>query len=284
MQIRRFRDGRVWRLVRAAIIGFRVHQSDRTAAYLAYTTLFALVPLMAVSFWLLSMLPQLATVETRVRSWLFAHLLPAVTQDIETHLSVFADQAASLQGAGLAMLFLTCLLMVRRIETAFNDIWNVSEQRPGWRGFILYWSIVTLGPCLLAGVFLVFSWLASMTGLSAAIDHRLVPDWMQGLFSVLVIAGVLTLAYAVVPNTRIAWRHAMMGGVFAAVLFEILRQMAVFLLGLFPSYQLIYGAFAAVPLFLLWIEAGWMIVLLGAELTAAAGRDDGTLSPSPPLL
>jgi membrane protein len=270
MKISRFHQTPAWRVLRTAADGFSRHQSARTAAYLAYTTLFALVPLMAVSFWLMSQLPQLSDIERSLQHWLFANLLPAAGKEVEFYLSTFAGQAASLQGAGLAMLFLTCLLMVRRIEVAFNTLWEVAEQRAGVRGLLVYWSIVTLGPCLLAAVFLTFSWLASLTGLGAAMNDRFVPAIMQGLFPVLVMAAVLTLAYALIPNTRVAWRHAALGGIVAAVLFDALRHMAVFLIGLFPSYQVIYGAFAAVPLFLLWIEAGWAIVLLGAHLAAAA--------------
>jgi membrane protein len=226
-----------------------------------------------VSFWLLSHLPTLSSVENSLRHWMFANLLPSAGQEVENHLSSFAGQAVNLQGAGLAMLFLTCLLMVRRIEVAFNTLWEVPEKRPGVRGLVVYWSIVTLGPCLLAAVFLVFSWLASLTGLGAALDDSLVPAGMQGLFPVLVMSAVLTLAYGLIPNTRVAWRHAALGGVVAAVLFDILRRMAVLLIGLLPGYQIIYGAFAAVPLFLLWIEAGWAIVLWGAHLSAAAHLD-----------
>lgn len=273
MKISHFQTSHAWRILRSAVDGFNRHQSGRTAAYLAYTTLFALVPLMAVSFWLVSRLPQLSSVENSLRHWLFANLLPAAGKGVEMHLSTFADQAVSLQGAGLGMLFLTCLLMVRRIEMAFNTLWEVPEQRTGVRGLAVYWSIVTLGPCLLAAVFLVFSWIASLTGLGAALDDPLLPSGMQGLFPVLVISAVLTLAYALIPNTRVAWRHAALGGVVAALLFDILRHMAVFLIGLFPGYQIIYGAFAAVPLFLLWIEAGWAIVLWGAHLAAAAHLD-----------
>jgi membrane protein len=156
-------------------------------------------------------------------------------------------------------------MMLLTTEKAFNVIWRVRQPRRGMSSFLLYWAILSLGPLLLGAGFAMSTYITSLSLISG--PHALigVRTILKAMPLVLSIAA-FTLIYAAVPNTRVPLRHALVGGVFTAVLFEAAKQMFGLYVSYFPSYQLIYGAFAAVPLFLLWVYLSWMIVLFGAEL------------------
>ena len=146
----------------------------------------------------------------------------------------------------------TTLMMLLTIEKAFNVIWRVRQPRRGISSFLLYWAILSLGPLLLGAGFAMSTYITSLSLISgphALIGARTVLKAMPLLLSV----AAFTLIYAAVPNTRVPLRHALVGGTFTAVLFETAKQLFGLYVSYFPSYQLIYGAFAAVPLFLLWV-------------------------------
>lgn len=242
------------------------HEGPKTSAYLAFTTLFAVVPLMTVTFAVLSLVPELRRWDTTMRQMLFRHVLPDTGTYIENYLSGFASQAASLTSAGLIMLFVTCMLMLRRIESSFNKIWHVRQARTGINGFLLYWAILSIGPLLMGVAFLLSSYVASLQILSLWFPWLAMDRWLWSVIPVLATAVVFSLAYIAIPNTTVPLKYGVAGGSFAALLFEMARHLMAFGLQLFPSYKFVYGAFAAVPIFLIWVYVSWVIVLLGAEL------------------
>lgn len=242
------------------------HEGPKTSAFLAFTTLFAVVPLMTVTFSVLSMVPELRQWDTTLKQMLFRHVLPDTGTYIENYLTSFASQASSLTSAGLLMLFVTCMLMLRRIESSFNKIWHVRQARTGINGFLLYWAILSIGPLLMGMAFLLSSYVASLNVLSLWFPWLAVNRWFWSLIPVASTIMVFTLAYIAIPNTSVPVKHGLWGGTFAAILFEIARQSMTLAFQLFPSYKLVYGAFAAVPIFLVWVYVSWVIVLLGAEL------------------
>lgn len=242
------------------------HEGPKTSAYLAFTTLFAVVPLMTVTFSVLSLVPELRRWDTTMREMLFRHVLPDTGTYIEGYLSGFASQASSLTTAGLIMLFLTCMLMLRRIESSFNKIWHVRQARTGINGFLLYWAILSIGPLLMGMAFLLSSYVASLQVLSLWFPWLAVDRWLWSIIPVISTIVVFSLAYIAIPNTTVSIRHGLAGGAFAALLFEAARHVMAVAIQLFPSYKFVYGAFAAVPIFLIWVYVSWVIVLLGAEL------------------
>ncbi|HAC69180.1 MAG TPA: hypothetical protein DCP19_15305, partial [Pseudomonas sp.] len=149
-----------------------------------------------------------------------------------------------------------------------NDIWRVRIPRRGVSSFLLYWAVLSLGPLLLGAGFAVSTYLASVAlvfgsyGMSGA---QMLLKVTPLLFSI----AAFTLMYAAVPNTRVPLRHALIGGALTGVLFEAAKSLFGLYVFYFPGYQLIYGAFATVPLFLVWIYVCWLIVLLGAEVVCS---------------
>lgn len=244
---------------------FLADRGPHSAAALTYTTLFAVVPMMTVTFAMLSAIPAFQGVGEQIQMYIFSNFIPSTGATIQEYLVAFTDQARQLTWFGVGFLMATALMMLLTIEKAFNVIWRVRQPRRGMSSFLLYWAILSLGPLLLGAGFAMSTYITSLSLISG--PHALigVRTILKAMPLVLSIAA-FTLIYAAVPNTRVPLRHALVGGVFTAVLFEAAKQMFGLYVSYFPSYQLIYGAFAAVPLFLLWVYLSWMIVLFGAEL------------------
>ncbi|MNM69740.1 ribonuclease BN [compost metagenome] len=244
---------------------FMADSAPNKAAALTYTTLFAVVPMMTVSFAMLSAIPAFEGMGERIQVFVFRHFVPSTGEAVEEYLRSFTTQARHLTWLGVAFLVVTAFTMLVTIERAFNEIWRVRQPRRGVARFLLYWAILSLGPLLLGTGFAVSTYITSLSLLSG--PHALpgaatLLKFMPLTFSV----AAFTLIYAAVPNARVPIRHALVGGLFTAVLFEAAKSLFGMYVRLFPGYQLIYGAFATVPLFLLWIYVTWLIVLFGAEL------------------
>lgn len=249
---------------------FLADRGANNAAALTYTTLFAVVPMMTVTFSMLSAIPAFQGTGEQIQSFVFRNFVPSAGETVQQYLQDFTAQARQLTWIGVLLLAVTAFLMLVTIEKAFNVIWRVRQPRRGVSSFLLYWAILSLGPILLGAGFAISTYVTSLSlisGPDALIGAQTLLGFMPLLFSV----AAFTLLYATVPNARVPLPHALLGGLFAAVLFEVAKALFGLYVRLFPGYQLIYGAFATVPLFLLWIYLSWLIVLFGAELVCNLG-------------
>ncbi|MCP4995331.1 MAG: YihY family inner membrane protein, partial [Gammaproteobacteria bacterium] len=168
-------------------------------------------------------------------------------------------------------LIIVALMMMANIDRAFNTIWRVRRKRGLLSLFIVYWSILSLGPLLIGISMAVTSYLVSIPLLSNTAETLGLKGRLIGLMPVLASAVAFTLLYAVVPNRRVPFRHALMGGLLAAALFELAKRGFAFYLTNFPTYEAIYGALAVIPIFLVWIYVSWVVTLLGAEFSYCLG-------------
>lgn len=244
---------------------FQADRGTHSAAALTYTTLFAVVPMMTVTFAMLSAIPAFQGVGEQIQSFIFRNFVPSTGEAVQVYLQGFIQQARQLTWIGVVLLAVTAFLMLLTIEKAFNTIWRLRQPRRGVTSFLLYWAILSLGPLLLGSGFVLSTYIASLSLLSG--PHALPgATLLLGLTPVAFSVAAFTLIYVAVPNTRVPLRHALLGGIFTAVLFEVAKALFGLFVSLFPGYQLIYGAFATVPLFLLWVYLSWVIVLFGAEL------------------
>lgn len=258
---------------------FEGTERRRDAAALTYTTLFALVPVLTVIYATLSAIPALQSWGGDLSNNLLAYVMPEGSEQISAYLLAFSQQARSLTWIGVVFLFITALMLLRTIEMQFNRIWNVDKPRSGLQNFFRYWAVLSLGPLLIGGAIAASSLVASLP-MVADLDKVPLPfRFLPWLFS----AAALTALYMLVPNCRVPWRNALLAAMLIALLFEAGKFLFARIIGLFPSYQLIYGAFAAVPLFLLWIYLAWMLVLLGAELSYALSHYAPANRKLPPL-
>ena len=236
-----------------------------SAASLTYTTLFAVVPTMTVTFSIISMVPAFHELGGELQNFIFRNFVPSTGATLLSYLTAFSEQARQLTWVGVIFLVVTALMMMLTIEKAFNTIWRVRQPRRGVSSFLIYWAILSLGPLLLGAGFAISTYVASLAMLAGP-DALFDVAWLIRSAPLLLEVAAFTLLYAVVPNTRVPLRHALAGGLFSALLVEAAKKLFSLYVGAFPTYQLIYGAFATVPLFLLWIYVCWLIVLLGAEL------------------
>lgn len=256
-----------WFLVRYVGRQFLANGGLNSAAALTYTTLFAVVPLMTVGYSTLSVLPVFEGAGEQIQAFIFSNFLPSAGEVLQQTLASFSEQARKLTLAGLAVLLVTVYFMLVNVEAAFNNIWRVREQRRGVSRFLLYWSLLSLGPPLIATGFLVSSYLFSLPLLTEA-DTYGVRVWLLRALPWVTSAVAFTLLYSVVPNCRVPFKFALFGGLATMLLFEGLKKgFALFVAK--SDMTLIYGTFAAVPLFLIWVFLCWSLVLLGAELTRA---------------
>ena len=258
-------------LLSAAIKRFSTLGHKTHAAALTYTTLFALVPLMTVTYSVLSMIPSLQENRSDIEQLLLGNLVPASGDALMGYLYQFSQQAQQLTAVGIVFLVITAFMMLRSIENTFNQVWQLKSGRKGLSSFLLYWAILSLGPLMLSAGLAVSSYLASFSLWKE--------DWVPtygtlalGLFVPYLTSFLaFTLIYWAVPNCNVPLRHAAIGGGLVALFFEIGQEVFAEATTFFPSYQLIYGAFAAVPLFLMWLYLSWLVILLGAEIVYLQG-------------
>jgi len=240
------------------------------AASLAYTTLLALVPLVTIALTVVAAFPVFREFTQGLDDFFGKEMLPpTLAKAVTGYLDQFTRSAARLTAVGIAFLAVTAIMLMMTIERAFNTIWRVRRPRPLALRVLTYWGVLTLGPLLIGMSLTVTSYVVSASlGLA-----RQVPGGGTALISLvpLVLAAVaFTLMYYVVPNRPMELKHAVIGGLAAAMMFEAMKRGFALYLANFPTYTLVYGAFAAIPIFLIWIYASWVVALLGAVITALA--------------
>lgn len=266
-------------------IGHRLLSDNcqRSAAALTYMSLFAIVPLMTVTFALFSAIPAFDSVGDKIQSMVFEYFVPAAGSDVQSYLQEFARQAQKLTAWGFGFLAITAYMMLRNIEKAFNEIWNTRGNRKGLSGFLLYWAVLSLGPLLLGIGFIASTYLLSLTVLIGNADTWGLSAHILNNLPLLTETLAFTLLYYAVPNCRVPFRHALLGGTFTALTFEGAKALFTLIVSN-ASYELVYGTFATVPLFLLWIYLSWLLLLAGAEFVRALSNFGDSLNEQPDLL
>lgn len=249
---------------------FEANNNREQAGSLTYTTLFAVVPMLTVFLVIISSIKALEPARQQLQQLIYSNFLPKTSIAFDKALNDFTDKSSNLTIIGVLFLFFTTVMMLTSIETAFNRIWRVKETRNGIVGFMRYWTIISLGPILLGSAFVISSTVASINLLSNNFaGYELNGAALLWLISFgLTVVGFFTL-YWTIPNRSVPIRSAMIAAVFSAVTFELLKNLFGFAITNFTSYQLVYGAFVAIPVFLLWIFLSWNVILLGVEISYA---------------
>jgi membrane protein len=261
--------------LRILAVRFGEDKGPQNAASLAYTTLLSLVPLMAVSLTLVAAFPVSARVSEQVQAFVFENFMPDFGLMVQEYLLQFSERATQLTGAGAAFLLVVAVLLMSNIDQAFGMIWKVRRRRSPLSRFMVYWSILSLGPLLMGVSVAATSYLLSLPLFQSGAEAAGPAQRLLRLAPILASTVAFTLLYLLVPNRRIPFRHALIGGVVAALLFELAKHGFGLYLTRFPTHQAIYGALAAVPVFLIWLYISWMITLLGGELVHLIGLHRG---------
>ncbi len=254
------------------IARFREERCAQVAASLAFTTLLALVPLLTVALVLISQFDLFAGLGTALRNFLLANLLPEKAgRVIAAYALQFSQKTGRLTALGTGMLVVTALLLMLSIDRVFRQIWRVRQPRPLLKRIVVYLGGLVLGPVVLGACVALATYLVTAS-LGLVSEPKWLTDLLLKSLAVLLLAAMCALAYYAVPNRPVAPRHALLGGMLAALgLAAVQRGLGIYF-SAFPNYTLIYGAFATVPIFLVWLYLSWLVVLAGALATAIMGE------------
>lgn len=241
----------------------------QVAGGLTFTTTLALVPLLTIILAIFTTFPIFSNFRAALEAYFVQTMMPkGISNTVIGTLTTFASKAKGLSAVGAVALLLTSAAMMGMIERVFNQIWKVRRTRPIGQRITIYWALMTLGPLLFGLSISATSQLFMATsGLAKAAP--LFSSFFYTFVSVALTGGAYTLFYMLVPNKHVDWRDAMWGGAVAAIAFEVAKRVFALFISKFPTYAVIYGALAALPLFLMWIYVSWLITLIGALLTAA---------------
>lgn len=249
---------------------FREDRLGLTAGSLTFTTLIALVPLFTVTLAVFTAFPMFASFQTALEAYFVKSLVPeAIARPVLRALTRFAANANRLGTAGLIVLVLTALSLMLTIDRTLNAIWRVRKPRPIAQRVLVYWAAATLGPVLLGVSLTLTSYaLTASRGLVGSLPAPV--SFFFNALEFLLMAGAFAGLFRYVPNTHVRWSHALAGGFFVATGFELAKALLTWYLRSVPTYSALYGTFATVPIFLVWLYLGWAVVLLGAVIAAYA--------------
>jgi membrane protein len=256
------------------VVRYAVRRADQerlaqVAGSLTFTTTLSLVPLLAIVIAIVTGLPAFGHMQDSLRSFLVQNLMPEELSDsIMRYLNQFSAKARGLTVIGLFFLAVTSVSTMLTVDRALNTIWRVSRPRPLARRILVYWAALTIGPVLLAVSISVTSYLAGASvGMvkQPPVMLRIVID----LIPLIALSAAYAALYVYVPNRLVRWRDALIGGFCAALAFELAKRGFAIYVARFPTYTMIYGALAALPIFLLWVYLSWLITLFGATVAAS---------------
>ena len=244
---------------------FNQNKLTQAAGYLTYSTMLAIVPLIMVVFSIFSAFPVFNEVTGALKAFIFTNFAPSASDMVGQYIDEFVNNSKKMSAVGIISLIVVALMLINSIDRTLNSIWHDTETRPIFTSFAIYWLILTLGP-LLVGVSI-----AASTYVKAMFESAANFSFGLKLLSFVPFLStwfIFTMIYMVVPNKKVSIKYSAAGALIAAVFFTLGKQAFAWYIVTFPSYQLIYGAMATLPIMLLWIQLSWTVVLLGAQLAA----------------
>lgn len=248
---------------------FSQAQLNQVAAALAYTTILALVPMFSIATILVSKLSAFIQVRVAIQEWIALTLIPGgLSEKISSYLFNFSKHSKGLTTFGVLGMLLTAFLSLMTIERSFNQVWQVKQARHFLKRAIIYVSVTILGPVLLGlSIYTTTVLLNASKSLHLGFNHQVyMAEW---IIPFLLTLMPFTLLYKYGPSVQVDWRDALFGSIMAALVFEMAKYGFTLFVSKAPLYKTLYGAFAIVPLFLVWIYLTWWVTLAGAVLTAS---------------
>ncbi len=250
----------------------------RAAGNLAFTTLLGLVPLATVALASVAQVPVFQEFVVALERFLLRYMLPqSASAIVHEYVWGLAAKASTSKGMWILFVVVTAILVVQSVESEINLIWGIRHKRPLLRRTLIYAVGVTAGPVLMGAAITLVTWLMKQSIAAVPLEQSTARAILEPIPFLFGVAG-FTVLYVVAPARKVYWRHALAGGVLAAIAFEATRRGFAWYVAHSPTYEILYGALAAFPLFLLWIFLFWMIVLVGAAVTAALAESGGRRS------
>ena len=236
------------------------------ASALAYASLLATVPMVALIFSVFTSFQAFASVSSQLSDTLLEYLLPTSQQAVQSYLSTVADKTTALSVFGVLGLLFTATALLNTIEEAFNTIWRITRARALFSKFITFWATLTLAPILIGASISITSYFAALPVLEHVAEGAAYIGQTPFLIPWLMSSLAMATLYSVLPNTSVPFRYAMIGGLVAGALFEWAKFGFAFYVTEVANYERLYGALSTLPIFLIWLYLIWVIVLIGAEI------------------
>jgi membrane protein len=259
------------RLVDLARIVVRRFYEDRCmqiASSLTFTTLLSIVPIVTVALTIVAAFPVFAEMTAAIQTFILENMVPDSADAVVNYTQQFSTNAAKLTAVGIGFLAVTSIMLLLTIDRAFNDIWRVKRPRSIVQRVFVYWTLITVGPVLIGASLSLTSWLVGQAvGYVRGLPYA--AQVVLTIVPVLLTSIALALLYVAMPNRRIRLTDALIGGLLGGIVFEVTKRAFAFYIAQFPTYTLVYGAFATVPIFLAWIYVSWLVVTFGAVVVAA---------------
>ncbi|WP_395340241.1 virulence factor BrkB family protein [Ningiella sp. W23] len=239
-----------------------------SSGHMAFVSLLALVPVIMVFFMIMSAFPAFSEIRTLFEDFIFSNFLPASGDVMQTHIGEFVSNASGMGAVGIGSLLVVSLLLISNIDKTLNHLWQAKADRPLVYTFAIYWMVITLGPLLIGVSIAVSSYLGAIASFADDYTPGFGTAFLKLVPSIAAV-GAFMILYMVVPNRPVRAKYAIWGAVLAAVLFEVSKKAFAFYVASFPSYQIIYGALAVVPILFMWVYLCWIVVFLGAVFSFA---------------
>ena len=254
-------------LLKQSFRHFLSHDCLRSAAALSFTTLLSIVPIVALLFFSVSQFVNNSENQLTIHNTLLNIFSPSVGQEMQAKLLLLAEQASKLRTFGLSVLVVTVLLGLNTIDLTINNIWNIERCKRTLLKLALYFLVLMFIPILVGISLYISTYFFSALALGTTLESSLLNSILVHAVPITVTWLAFVSIYLWMPNTKVEVKSALIGGAIAALLFECAMILFLLYISYFPSYDLIYGAFAVLPLFCLWIYISWIIVLIGAVIT-----------------
>jgi membrane protein len=237
-----------------------------SAGHLAYVSLLSLVPFIMVFFTILSAFPAFAEVRGELESLIFDSFVPTAGNQVQTYMTEFVGNASGMGAIGILSLVFVALMLISNIDKTLNAIWQSKSERPLIFTFAIYWMVLTLGPLLMGSSVIMSSYLVGLANYAEEYTPGLTTLLLKTLPFITSVFAFFII-YMLVPNKKISAKHAACGALVGAILFEASKKLFALYVTSFPSYELIYGALAVIPILFVWVYLSWVVVLIGAEVT-----------------
>ena len=237
-----------------------------SAGHLAYVSLLSLVPFVMVFFTILSAFPAFSDARGELEELIFSSFVPHAGGQVQTYVTEFVNNASGMGAIGILSLMVVALMLISNIDKTLNSIWQSQSERPIVFTFAIYWMVLTLGPLLMGSSLAISSYLVSLANSAEEYTFGVTTTLLK-IVPFVASVGAFFLIYMLVPNKKIDPKHAAFGALVGAVLFETSKKVFALYVTSFPSYQLIYGALAVIPILFVWVYLSWVVGLVGAEVT-----------------
>lgn len=258
----------ILKLLRFSVRRVADEDLEQVASSLTFTTVLALVPMLTVVLAIFTAFPLFTTFRESLEAYFIQNLMPyALSTSILSYLNQFAAKATGLSAFSAIALMMTAVITLATIDKVFNQIWRVKHKRPLFKRMLVYWALITFAPLLVGVSLTVTSYLFAAT--SDVVGTIPGSKILYTSASIFFTTCAFSLLYIAVPNRPVDWRDAAWGGLVAAVLFEIAKRLFAAFVIQIPTYTIVYGAVAVIPIFLIWIYTSWLITLFGAVIAAS---------------